>query len=350
MRPLKLVLSGLGNVGTHFVQLLAAKRSELERRYGFEPRLVAVMQREGTIVDPAGLNIQALLARKQLARKEDADWVLKHPAVQPGLTGAAAVAAVEADVLVEATPTDLETGEPGLSHLRTALELGRHVVTLAKGPLVVDWAGLTGLARARGLELRYSGAAAAALPTLDIARYSLAGVQVTALRGILNGTSNYILSRMHAAGLDYRAGLAEAQRLGIAEPDPRLDVEGWDTAAKTLILANTVFGTSLSLNEIPVRGITGITPAEVAAAREKGRVIKLVGSAVRRPDGAVEVSVGPVELAADDPLARVDGTNKAVWFDTVEMGPLLVTGGRSDPRGAAAAALKDLINLVREAY
>jgi len=343
MKDIKVALVGLGNVGRHVVELYGNKRAELRDRYGLNLRLVGVIELKGSVVGQDELDPAALLALPR-----GVDGILSHPDVQVGLSGPEAIHAAGADVIIESTPTNLETGEPGLTHLRTALQAGTHVVTLAKGPLVVDWPGLNALARAGGAQLRFSGAAAAALPTIDVARYCLAGTKITCIRGILNGTTNYILTRMHAAGIDYQAGLKEAQQQGIAEPDPTLDVEGYDTAAKITILANAVLEAGVTLADVSIEGITGVTPEEVRRVLSAGKVVKLVGSAVRNDDGTVQVQVGPVELEQAHPLAQVNETNKAIYFDTAEMGPLMVTGGRSDPRGAAAAALKDIVNLARE--
>jgi homoserine dehydrogenase len=218
-----------------------------------------------------------------------------------------------------------------------------HVVSLNKGPFVLAFWELSRRAAEKGVALKLSGATAAALPTVDIATYCLAGATISKILGILNGTSNYILTRMEA-GLTFAEALREAQDMGIAERDPSLDVGGWDTANKLLILTNVALGTNLRLEDIEVQGITDITPQDVRAAREAGHVIKLLGQAERDESG-VRASVRPVTLPREHPLAAVTGTTKAVHFETDTMGSLTVIGGRSDPRAAAAAALKDIINL-----
>ncbi|HET8627629.1 MAG TPA: hypothetical protein VFL91_09430 [Thermomicrobiales bacterium] len=202
------------------------------------------------------------------------------------------------------------------------------------------------LARRSGARLRCGAAVAAALPTLDVAEVALAGARIAAFAGVLNGTTNFILDRMAATGQPYEEALAEAQARGIAEPDPSLDVEGRDTAAKLVILANAIFDDELRFADVAVTGITGVTPSEVAAARAAGGALRLVGRC-RWEGGRAVATVRPERLAADDPLAHVGGAEKAIVYQTDTMDRVVVMGGKSDPRGAAAALLRDVINLYR---
>ncbi|MEW6723958.1 MAG: homoserine dehydrogenase [Bacillota bacterium] len=327
-RRFGLALIGYGYIGRELARLLAAKRAGWQRQYGVDLYLAAAAGRSwsrlagpGQALDPDRLPESGRLVDRAALLESD-----------------------EVRIWVEATPTNLETGEPGLSYLREALRRGKHAVVLTKGPLVLDLPGLLALARASGVGLRFSGATAAALPTIDVATYSLAGMTVESFAGILNGTTNYILTCMANGGLTYQAALAEARARGIAEADPRLDVEGWDTAAKTLILANAILGAGLTLDQVRREGIADLTPQAVAAASEQRAVVKLVGEARRCAD-RVEVTVAPRKLPADHLLAGVSGTNKGIIFQTAEMGEIAVIGGGSDPRAAAAAALKDCLNI-----
>ena len=189
--------------------------------------------------------------------------------------------------------------------------------------------------------MRFSGATAAALPALDVGLFSLAGTEILSIEGILNGTSNFILTRM-GEGVTYEKALEEARAKGIAEHNPALDVEGWDTASKLLLIGNSALGLSLSLVDIKVQGITAIPPALIESSRKEGRTIKLIGKISRRgTDWDAEVT--PIAIAPGHPLSGVDGTNKGITFQTDTMGAVTVTGGKSDPRGAAAALLKDII-------
>ena len=176
---------------------------------------------------------------------------------------------------------------------------------------------------------------------------SLAGTDILSAEGILNGTTNYILPRMHEDRVSYEEALKEAQKMGVAEPDPSLDVEGKDTANKILLIANEVFRVSLTLNDISVEGITGITPSRIEEAKARERVIKLIGK-VEKKDGRVVASVAPLELPKEHPLAAVRGTEKAISYFTDTMDRVTVSGGKSNPLGAGAALLKDIINIYRQ--
>ena len=252
---------------------------------------------------------------------------------------------IEPGVLVECTPSDLKTGEPGLTHISDALENGWHVAAASKGALVLKFRELNDLAAKRGVRLMASGAAAAALPTLDVGIGSLSGAEILGIEGILNGTTNYILTKMEA-GVTYAQALAEAQARGIAETDPTMDVDGWDTAAKLLIISNSVLGTGFRLDDVGITGIRDIAPHLVPKAAEAGKALRLMGKASKEDrEHPWRLEVGLALLDADHPLFGVRGTTKGVTFYTDTMGPVTVVGGRSDPRGTGAALLKDIINI-----
>jgi homoserine dehydrogenase len=185
-----------------------------------------------------------------------------------------------------------------------------------------------------------------ALPTLDVGQTCLAGAQILRIEGILNGTTNFILTKMQDEGYDYIDALQEAQPQGMAETDPRLDVEGFDTANTLILLSNALLGTDYGPNNVTRSGMTHITPRMVMEARRAGKCPKLLGR-VDMSRGSVRLSVALEELPLDHPLASVHGAEKAVTYDTDTMGRVTVMGGRSSPSGAAAALLKDLINLSR---
>jgi homoserine dehydrogenase len=199
------------------------------------------------------------------------------------------------------------------------------------------------LAQQQGVGIHISAATAAALPTLDVGIVCLAGTQLLEAEGILNGSTNFILTRMQQDGCSYRDALKEAQSLGIAETDPSLDVEGRDTANKIVLIANRLFGMTFGPNDVEVNGITDITSEEIAAAAAEGKVIKLIGTA-KRTDNGLQLSVAPKHLDKEHPLASVSGSEKAISYLTDTMHRITVSGGKSSPIGAAAALLKDLIN------
>lgn len=325
------VLAGYGHVGKAFAALVAEKTGAVLARYGLDLRLVAVLRRNGAVVDGGGLNgaVPAI---------GSAGWV-------EGLSVAEVLGRLERGVLADCTPSSIRTGEPGLGIIRSALAVGWHVATAGKGPLVLDYAALRDAARRAGVQIRCSAATAAALPTLDVGVLSLAGAEVLRVEGILNGTSNYVLTRM-GEGLAFGDALGEARAKGIAEPDPSLDLGGWDTACKLVLIANAVLGTSFGLDEVVTEGIDAGWDLRVREAVAAGRAVKLLGRCSKREAGAGwTLRVAPADLGPDHPLFGVRGTSKGIVFETDTMGAVAVTGGQSDPRGAAAALLKDIINI-----
>lgn len=341
MKNVKIVICGLGNVGRQFIGLLADRRSAIEQQYGIRFRIVAAVDIGGAAIsgDPGGLSPGELITHL----REGGMIQEFGNCGRPGMTGQEAIAAAEGDVLVEMTPTNLRDGEPGTTHIRTALHRGMEVVSANKGPLVLFYKEIHETARRHHCGVHMSAATAAALPTLDVGTVSLAGTSILSIEGILNGTTNYILSRMTDEQCRYDEALREAQKLGIAETQPDYDVEGTDTANKIILIANRLFGEGVAMADVAVTGITGITLQDITRAREQGKRIKLIGSA-HREDGTIKLAVAPRSLDNGHPLASVNGPEKAVTYTTDTMGSITVMGGKSSPLGAAAAVLKDMIN------
>lgn len=359
-----IVLNGPGRVGREFLKLLAVKARYIEERTSFAPVLVGVKSRRGILFSPDGLAPDTVFAwLHQLSCPGDSTLSMCDKSVE----ASRAVSAVRACVLesscyaeildnaarsgpavvVEATPTDLESGEPGLHHVTEAIKRGASVVCLAKGPLVVAFGQLRRLAVERGVSLRYSGAVAAALPTVDTAVYAMAGADIYEIDGVLNGTSNFILNRM-AEGESYADALRKAQTMGVAEANPVLDVEGLDSAAKLLIIANTVWDLDLKLEAVRVKGITDLDPRYVGSMAAQGTPVRLITRATRGSDGSVDLSVQPACVQRGGPFSHLPGTSKAVRFRSAQMGEIVVSGGASDVVGAAASALKDVIHVLEE--
>lgn len=327
MQTLKVAIAGFGGVGRATADLLLSRRERYRQVYGVDVRLVAVCGSRAGLADANGLQANQL------------------DALQAGLSGADFVMASGADVLIEAGPSDFRSGEPGLAYLRTALAAGQDCIVISKGALVHSGRQLRELAQASGAMLKLSGAAAAALPTLDLLDHSLAGCKVLAIEGILNATTNYLLDAMSTQGLGFDAALREAQAGGFAEADPRNDTEGWDTACKLLLLANFGLGADLTMDDLVVEGIQSVTAERVEAWRAKGLVPKLIGS-LTRADGAIRASVGIKTYPLSDPFAHVSGKNKAIRISSDAMGETLAIGCGVEPIATAAAALKDLEHIL----
>jgi len=344
MKTVPLVVTGFGNVGRAFFSLLREKREDLKRRYGLALDLLAVAQAEGCFYSGGPLEV------RQISQGGE-PWTSGNPSWRAGMKVTDIIAETgPGGCLVECTLSNLKTGEPGLSYITSAFYGGWHAVAASKGALVVGFPALKALAAENGVFLKFSGATGAALPTLDVGLFSLAGARIEGIQGILNGTTNYILTRM-GEGLDYAEALQEAQTRGIAEPDPAYDVDGWDTASKILIITNACLDADYGLKDVQVRGIAGVSVDFVQSARKEGRSVKLLATAApKRQGGKWSLDVRPSLIEATHPLANVNGTEKGITFLTDSMGSVTVTGGRSNPRGAAAALLKDIINIYRPAF
>ena len=233
-----------------------------------------------------------------------------------------------------------------MTHIQQALENGANVITANKGPVMLAYARLKKLAEAKGVQLWIGCTTGGALPSINGGIMDLAGARICSIEGILNGTTNFILDEMKARNTSYELALQKARELGIAETDPTLDVEGWDTAAKLLILTNVLMKKNISLKEVDVTGITRITPGEIKDAGDYGGKMKLVGRALRE-NQQLSLKVAPEVLTPEHPLYGVDGKNKAVRYTTDTLGDLTMTGGASGTLPAAASVLRDLVNLHR---
>jgi homoserine dehydrogenase len=314
-----------------------------------EVAVVAVAtRRDGFVHREGGLDVPTLVALSAGGRP-----LAEHPGARRWATALEGLAATEADVLAEASNTDPRQPEPASSHIRQALTRGTHVITSSKGACAASAVELLALARAGGVQLRMESTVMSGTPVLSTIREGLAGARVTSLRGILNGTTNAILTSM-AEGLDYRAALAAAQARGYAEPDPADDVEGHDAVAKARILAAIAFGAPVGLAQVFRRGIGELSSHEVLEAVRHGARVKLVATivpATRHPRTAgsvpVEIRVEPVALPLADPLSRVDGVMNALAIETDTVEEVIVIGPGAGPSQAGQGMFADLAALAR---
>ena len=329
-------------MGREFARLIHDKSELMRAAYDLEASIVGIGELNGSLHCPGGIDP----AQAADAFEREGGFA-GHPHLVADWQGLDLVRSASADVLIETTPTEVRTGEPALSHIREALSRGMHVVSANKGPFIRAYRELTGLARENNAALKISAAAAAALPTIDVAETCLAGAEILKVEGVLNGTTNFILTRMRTNGQSYEEALAEAQSLGIAETDPTLDVEGFDTANKLALITNVCMGADLTPEDVERTGIAGMSLGEVQGASAEGKTMRLVGAAERDEAGRVSARVAPELLPPEHPLAGVEGAEKGITYTSDTMDRVTVVGGKSDPRGAAAALLKDLINIYR---
>jgi homoserine dehydrogenase len=254
------------------------------------------------------------------------------------------VRTTEADLLVEASPGNLEDGQPGLGCIEAALSRGMHVVTANKAPLVLAFSRLLDLARSQGVKLRFDATVAGGLPAVNLGQRDLAAADVQRLEGILNLTTNYILTRMADDGLSYDEALAHAQAAGHAETDPSLDVEGWDAAVKLVILARSVLGYAATLDQVAVVGITGVDEGMLEQAAAEGKKVKLVATAEWEGDG-YRLLVRPTWLEASHPLARLGPKQMGIVYHTDISGVISATIVEETPVPTASAVLRDVVSI-----
>lgn len=337
MKEVRIWIVGLGTVGQWLVRALQAQAPRLADRYGFVPKVVGVANaRDGFVYDPSGLDLQAVLepasARRSLT---ELDGVRHWPTSSEGL------AATEADVLVEVTASPADSGEPGVTHMREALRRGIPVVTSNKWPVALNGVELAELARENGVPFRAESTVMSGTPVLSTLVDGLAGTTPIWLRGILNATANFILTRMDH-GASYEDALTEAQELGLAERDPTADVEGYDAMAKAMILAGLVFETQLRPEDVVRRGISSVDRSQIDAATSEGaRVKELV--TIERSEGGLKARVEPTLLPNEDRLAGVSGVVNAVVCRAKPVGEVTVTGPGAGPELAGQGVLSDLI-------
>jgi len=332
----KVAIAGFGTVGQEVARVLLNKSKNLKNILGLDFSVVFVSDSSGSVVKNDGINLKRILKCKK--EKGSVTEVEKQTSKLKTYEDSS-VPSIDYDVLIECTPTNIKDGEPGMSNMLNALKQGKDVVTSNKGPLVLDWMSLKNAAKSNNAKLKFEAAVGGAMPVINLANDALIGNEIKSVRGIFNGTCNYILSRMTAESLSYGQVLSEAQDLGIAETDPTYDVEGIDTALKVAIIANAVMGMDASYDDVKTEGIVGITPEALKLAKEDNKVVKLIGEV---ENGNLEVA--PKLVPAEHPLA-VGGTLNVASIKTDLAGEITVTGRGAGAKETASSILSDLISI-----
>lgn len=320
---IRIAIVGFGTVGQGFAELLERKKEELREKIG-EFKVVAIADSKSSISGEFSIDGAIKMKRKEGRLRDDrkADELIDE---------------VDFDILAEATHTKLDGGN-GLNYIKKALRKGSHVVTSNKGPLVSDFKGLMNLAERNGVKLMYEATVGGAMPIIKLIKRYLAFCEIESVKGILNGTCNYILSRMEEEELPYEQILNEAQELGIAEADPTYDVEGIDAAAKLIIIANTI-GVDAKFEDVERVGIRKITPEAFKVAKEKGYTIRLIAEVSKET-----LRVSPRLVPLSHPLA-IKGTMNAAMFKTDTAGNIFVAGRGAGKEETASAMLSDLYEI-----
>ena len=329
----KICLIGKGNVGTCLLQLLKEKQQDLNDRFGLNYKIIAIFEFDGALIEPNGIDVGEVL-KKGKDFRELPSWE-KDAKVEDYLIKS------KVDICIETTPTNPDTGEPGLSHILTALNNGIDVIASNKGPFYLKYKQIMDLASEKGCFINYEATVASCVPALSIKK-DLLGNEITRIKAILNGTCNYILSRMTAEGVSFSIALTEAQELGYAEADPTLDIEGYDAAGKLVILANNLLGWEKTIKDVKINGISKITSQALELAKSDGYMIKHL--AIAEDNNLI---VEPRLIERDSPL-NISGTLNAIELTTKNAGPIILMGRGAGGTEAASAIINDLIDIVKK--
>jgi homoserine dehydrogenase len=334
-----LALIGYGNVAKRFVALIGERREWLARAWDLECRIVGVATRtHGARFDPRGINFADLNRDNQKPRALQS--MASHVIERLGQSDAAL------RVVIETTTLDVRTGEPAIDHVSAAIAAACHVVTANKGPVAFAYSQLRDAAASAGVSFLFEGAVMDGIPIFNLVRETLPAVEILGFRGVINSTTNHILTALER-GEDFDGALARMQAEGIAEADPSLDVDGWDAAAKAAALANVLMDARITPDEVHRTGIGRHDGRRAQDAYSRGCRLKLVASAARATDGRVTASVQPVELPREDLLAALDGKANALVLQTDLLGEVAVCQLEGNLTHTAYALLSDLITIRR---
>jgi homoserine dehydrogenase len=337
----KLALLGFGNVGQALARLLLQKRTDLEHDYNLTFSVTGLATgRHGSAIDLDGLDLE-----KALAIVAAGGSLNDLSRADPQLDSFDFIRQCGAQVLFENSPVNYQTGQPAVSHLRLAIESGMHAITANKGPVVHAHRELTVLAEQMGVKFYFESTVMDGAPIFSLFRETLPAARIRSLRGVLNSTTNLILSRMEA-GESFDEAVAYAQKIGIAETDPSGDIDGWDAAVKVAALTTVILGIPWKPDQVDRRGIREITQAEIQKARLEGGRWKLVCSAVRDGDTAL-AKVSPEIVYPDSPMYGVEGTTSIVQFESDVLGLLSIIESDPSPHTTAYGLFADFLNAVR---
>jgi len=331
---MKIIMIGFGVVGQSIAEILTLRSVELKEEYGINPKVVAIVDRRGAATSKEGIDL-----RKALETKKSMGSISALQGIgKLGYTALDVLEGVDGDLVIEVTPTNVETGEPGLTHIKTALSLGRHIVTTNKGPLALALPNLLELSRKNDACLRFSGAVGGGIPVLAFAKRCLLGEKIIAIRGVLNGTTNYVLWKMAEEHVDLERALEEARKLGYAEANVSYDLDGIDAACKLVILANWVMNFKARLSDVEIQGINGITLQEIMDADRENSAVRLVGSI----DNGITVS--PRRISKRDPLC-VNAAYNAIQFTTAYSGQHILIGKGAGGQETAVSVIRDILDI-----
>lgn len=324
---------GFGVVGQSFVKLLLSHSTDLYNDYGIKPKVVACADNGGIITCDQGLDLDRLLNVKKKKKS-----VIHYGAKGNRSEILDVIENIDAEVVIELTPTNIVDGEPGKNHIISAMKSGKNVITVNKGPLALEFPSLMELAEYNRIAFKFSGTVGGGTPILEFAKRCLKGDRIISFEGILNGTTNYILSKMYD-GLNFSEALQDASEKGYAEKDPTLDIDGYDAVAKLVIASNFLMNMKSTMKDVRRQGIRDVKPSQVLNERKNGNAIKLIASC----DGK-NLVVKPKPVSMKDPIC-VDGILNAITFTCQHSGQQTIIGKGAGGMETASAILRDLIDI-----
>ncbi len=330
---MRTILIGLGTIGQSYCQLLENRKEDLLKNYGIDSKVVAVADSRGVAINEKGINISDILKIKK-ENKSVSDLSIGDK----NKTSIDLVQEIDAELLVDATPTNIQDGEPSASLLENAMKTKKNIITANKGPLALAFSSIIEKADYNNVILKYSATVGGGTPVLEFGRKCLEADRILEIHAILNGTTNYILTEMDSRGLSFQEALKEAQELGYAETDPTLDVDGFDAAAKLVIMGNLLLDKELVLNDLKIEGIRDITQKDITKAKDNGDTIKLIASV---NDMA---KVEPVTISKNDPMS-VTGALCSVKFISEFAGEEVIIGKGAGGMETASAMIRDLVEI-----
>lgn len=341
MKTMRLALIGFGNVGQEFMKILLEKRAEWALEYGYDFPVVAVAtKRKGNLVNGQGIDLRRAV-----------DEITGEESFSPDNPDGAEISSLEiagldfVDIVIETTPLDIQGGQPAVDHIREALQRGKHVITTNKGPIAFAYKELTSLAAAMGRFFLFEGTVLDGAPVFNLVRETLLGCRITGISGILNGTTNYIMTQMEE-GESFAKALQTAQEYGWAEAEPSMDIDGWDAAVKVTALMNVLLDADMRPQDVDRTGIGAVSSDTLEAAKAQGQTIKLLCEGYER-EGKMVGKVAPTLLPQDHPLAHIRGTTSALTLETDFTGQLTIEIREPKIRQTAYAVVADLLTIAK---
>lgn len=343
----KIGLVGCGTVGQGLLEILFKKKEYLKNEFDFEAQVVAISDKlKGSLLIPEGINITKILSLLEQG-KNIGDYLEGKPNEADHMNALQVIEKCDADIIAELTYTDIETAEPATSHIKKAFQTGKHAVTSNKGPAALFYDELKKLADEHNVHFRIEGTVMSGTPVFNLFEHGFAGNTIKEIKGILNGTTNFILSKMEEEGMDYEDALKLAQELGYAEADPTADVEGYDALAKIVILSNVLLCGSIKPSDAKREGITSISKEKILEAKKEGSRYKLIAS-TRKEKGRIEARVAPQKLPLSDPLSGIMGANNALTFDLDLLGKVTIQGPGAGKIETGYSILTDMLAIHRQ--